>query len=320
MSIVVIDDSKHFKIALKAMLEEAGYDDIILFDTVGDAIVCFQNCDDDCKSIDLILMDIQMPKLNGIEAVKVIKANDYTVDIPIIMVTAQDQEQNIEAAFEAGAIDFINKPLKKIELRARIRSVLKLKKETDIRKEKEKELEEINRKLHQLSITDGLTRLFNRRYFNDIYIKEWSRSRRQKESLSILMCDVDHFKLYNDNYGHQMGDEALIKISEVINTVLKRASDIVARYGGEEFIIMLPNTDHEGGRLIGEKIIDEVRKLKIEHEMSTVSDYVTISAGLASAIPVSKNDSQLLIKNADKALYVSKESGRNMLSIFKEKM
>lgn len=315
---LIIDDSKPFKIALKAMLIDAGYEEIQMFDSIGDAIYYFQNCEDDCKKIKLIFMDIKMPEINGIEAVKIIKANDYTKGIPIIMVTALDEEENIEKAFEAGALDYISKPIKKYELRARVKSVLRLINERNRRIEKEKELEKANKKLLELSITDGLTQIFNRRFFNSAYEKEWKTSIRNKNPLSIVMCDIDYFKNYNDFYGHQSGDFVLINVTKAIKNILNRPSDVVARYGGEEFIILLPNTQLNGAIEVAKRVQRAVADLSIKHEQSKAAKYITLSLGVSSMTPVIKDNSESLIKEADDALYLAKKNGRNQVFVNKD--
>lgn len=311
MSIIIIDDSIPFKIALKAMLEEAGYSGIQLFDNIGGAIQYFQS--EKCTDIKLILLDIQMPEINGIEAAKIIKANDYTKDIQIIMVTAQDEEENIEKAFEAGAIDYISKPIKKYELRARIKSVLNLVEEREKRIEKELELQEANRKLQQIAITDGLTQIYNRRYFNENLEKVWRSSIRKKNYVSLIMCDIDYFKKYNDYYGHQGGDNVLKKVAKTIKNSINRPMDFAARYGGEEFVILLPDTISNGALQIANTILHSIRELELEHKKSEVSDIITISIGVSTMRAVLEKGYVTLLKEADEALYTAKEFGRNRI-------
>lgn len=314
MSILIIDDSLPFKKVLKALLLEAGYQEIYLMDSVADAETFLQETENR-ERCDIVLMDIQMPDIDGIEGVNRFKENEVLKHIPIIMVSAQDEEAHIEKAFDAGAIDFINKPVKKIELRARVRSILQLKAEMDQRRAKEQELKEINKKLHELSITDGLTQMYNRRFFNTFFLKEYKNSCRQKSPLSVLMCDIDYFKGFNDYYGHLMGDEVLKKVAKAIISQIKRPADISARYGGEEFIVLLPDTNSEGAVEMGKRILKAVTDLKIEHSASLVSDYLSVSIGTATWIPQTPEKGERLIKAADEALYNAKERGRNCLVI-----
>jgi len=169
----------------------------------------------------------------------------------------------------------------------------------------------LEKDLENLSQIDGLTNVSNRRFFDEIFTQEWQRCSREKLPLSLILCDVDFFKLYNDHYGHQMGDQCLIKVAKVISTAIKRPGDLVARYGGEEFVVILPNTDSKGTLQIAELIRDQVQQLKIPHPASKISNYVTLSLGIASVVPTPKGISKALIAVADKALYQAKQQGRN---------
>ncbi len=175
----------------------------------------------------------------------------------------------------------------------------------------EEKLKKANDKLKDLSAIDGLTQIANRRKFDEYCAMEYAKLTRSKNFLSIIMCDVDYFKLYNDTYGHQAGDECLKAIAKVIKTSIKRPSDLAARYGGEEFVVVLPDTDSTGAMHVAENIRKSVKALKIVHEKSTVDKYVTISLGAASMIPVKNTFHDVLLGMADKSLYKAKEQGRN---------
>ncbi|MCI5167747.1 MAG: GGDEF domain-containing protein, partial [Candidatus Electrothrix sp. GM3_4] len=166
--------------------------------------------------------------------------------------------------------------------------------------------------LEKLSSVDGLTGICNRRIFDETLVREWKRMAREKQYLSVIMCDVDYFKLFNDSYGHRSGDKCLQLIAGAIRAALKRSSDFVARYGGEEFVLLLPNTSAEGAQCIAEDIRIKIEELKIRHEKSGVSEYVTLSLGVASVIPCRRIFPTDLIETADQALYESKEKGRNI--------
>jgi len=172
-------------------------------------------------------------------------------------------------------------------------------------------LEEANRRLQEISLKDGLTNVANRRRFDQYMETECKRMRRSKRPISLLLCDIDYFKQYNDTYGHQMGDECLIKIAQTLNGETRRASDIVGRYGGEEFGVVLPNTPKVGAVILANKLRLAISDLKILHESSTVNKYVTISIGAATINPVDENAPKTLIKKADTALYEAKNKGRN---------
>jgi diguanylate cyclase (GGDEF)-like protein len=268
--------------------------------------------------IDLILMDIVMPEMDGIEACRLIKSFEYLRDIPVIMVTATMQMKELQMAFAAGAIDYITKPLNKVELLARVSSALKLKREIDNRKAREQELlkltqrlEELNQMLQRLSSLDGLTGVANRRHFDLVLKQEWRRAIRDATPLSLILIDVDFFKAYNDTYGHQMGDECLKRVADSLKGVLKRPTDLIARYGGEEFVVLLPKTDIEGASALAEEMRTAVEALRITHARSQVTDRVTISLGVATIVPNRDSSSTELITEADQALYGAKQGGRN---------
>jgi len=175
------------------------------------------------------------------------------------------------------------------------------------------ELQAVNSELQKRSATDALTGLNNRRMFEEVMAKEWERCKRYSISLSVIMMDVDHFKKYNDHYGHQVGDYCLHQIGALLTRTVRFASDIVARYGGEEFIIALPYTDTEKAAALAERIRSEVERLRIEHEASDVADHVTVSMGVSTVIPLDSNSPDELIYAADMALYEAKEKNRNRI-------
>ncbi|MFW6359242.1 MAG: diguanylate cyclase, partial [Chroococcales cyanobacterium] len=170
---------------------------------------------------------------------------------------------------------------------------------------------EANEKLHQLASLDGLTQVANRRHFDDYLASEWKRLTRQQEPLSLILCDIDFFKRYNDTYGHQAGDTCLKKVAQALSSAAKRPGDLVARYGGEEFVLVLPHTNHEGAMSVAEDIHATIHGLAIPHAASVVSDIITISLGVASLIPQQSLFPEVIIRAADQALYQAKERGRN---------
>ncbi len=179
--------------------------------------------------------------------------------------------------------------------------------------ERTEELEKLNQELNRLANLDGLTKVANRRRFEEVFKQEWYRLAREKSPLSIIVCDVDYFKRYNDTYGHQMGDECLQKIAQTIDKILKRPADLVARYGGEEFVVLLPNTKASGAWMIAQEIQKQVRQLGIEHEASLVSSLITISMGISAIIPNHEISGEEFFEIADQALYAAKKQGRDRM-------
>ena len=324
MTILIVDDNKTGRIFLSNALGEAGFKDIITAESATDAFEKLGIGSDGGANgnIDLILMDVVMPGINGIEACSTIKGVEELKDIPIVMVTSMDAIKGLKPAFDAGAIDYIGKPPNSVELETRVKALLKLKSEIDARKARERELlavtlklEEANEKLHSLSSTDGLTGIPNRRSFDQILESEIRRAQRNKSPLTLMLGDIDFFKPYNDCYGHTQGDSCLQQVARAFTKVLKRPGDIAARYGGEEYAFILPNTPESWSVLIAEKLRSSIEALQIPHSDSQVSQYVTMSFGVVTGVPDGNMLPKDYINAADKALYRAKEDGRNQVSV-----
>jgi diguanylate cyclase (GGDEF)-like protein len=247
---------------------------------------------------DLILLDAVMPGMDGYAVCAALAASPRLQDIPVIFVTALNQPEDETRALEVGAVDFISKPFNVAVVRARVRSQLTIKRQADA--------------MRELSMTDGLTGVANRRHFNDRLDAEWRRCARAGMPLSLIMIDIDHFKLYNDRYGHQAGDLCLQQISAAMKRCASRPQDLLARYGGEEFILLLPQEGPDGAEAVAQRIQDEVRKLALPHEASPTGPSVSISMGLATAMPpLERLDANALIRSADANLYRAKQAGRD---------
>jgi diguanylate cyclase (GGDEF)-like protein len=270
----------------------------------------------------LILSDQIMPRQNGLDLLKEIRNTPELSAIPVIFLTARSgMEARIEC-LDAGADDYISKPFDDRELLARVRNLLRshaaeqqlaaLNRQLQQQKQ---QLETVNRALQYLATYDSLTEVRNRRLFNEYLNTEWRRLAREEAPLSLIMCDIDYFKLYNDTYGHQAGDECLRQVAAVLQQSVKRSADLVARYGGEEFAVVLPNTDANGAACVAEIIRDRVRDLRIVHAKSAVSEYVTLSLGVACCIPAPMSQPETLIAIADEALYRAKKTGRDRVSV-----
>ncbi|WP_341659153.1 diguanylate cyclase domain-containing protein [Vibrio sp.] len=176
-------------------------------------------------------------------------------------------------------------------------------------------LEEANQELERLSLVDSLTQIGNRRFFDEQLTTLWSLHTREQKPLAVMLCDIDYFKGFNDHYGHQAGDDALVKVAEAFNSVLHRGSDCVARYGGEEFAFILPNSTSEGAYQVAETIHLQVRQLKLEHSASKVCPILTVSIGIASIVPEPSDKSEDIVALADSALYQAKANGRNQTCV-----
>ena len=253
------------------------------------------------NDIDLILLDIEMPDINGYDVCKRIKNNETIKNIPIIFITGRTSQEDEEYGLNLGAIDYITKPFNKAIVKLRIKNYLNLKIKNDM--------------LEKLSMYDGLTNIRNRRFFDETFEKTFNEIKRDKKSLAVLMIDIDFFKPYNDNYGHGQGDETLRKVAKALEKTIKRASDFVARYGGEEFVILLKDINKDGVEAVANNLLNAVRELKITHEFSKIENYVTISIGASFYNSNSDVTKLELLLKADETLYNVKNSGRNNFAI-----
>lgn len=251
-----------------------------------------------CKSNppDLILLDVVMPGMDGFEVCRQLKADALCRHIPVIFVTSHNEPVQETHGLALGAVDFIAKPIHADIVRARVKTHLTLKFQSDL--------------LHKLVFLDGLTGVFNRRYFDQQMATEWARSSRVQSPLSLVLLDVDFFKRFNDHYGHQAGDNALRTISNALKGCLRRPADLVARYGGEEFGCILPETSFEDALPIAHALERRVRELALPHASSSVDNVITISVGLATRPRQGGGDVSALIGLADSLLYQAKRSGR----------
>ncbi|MBC2715476.1 MAG: diguanylate cyclase [Desulfobacteraceae bacterium] len=334
MKILIVDDTPHMRFQLKILLEAGGFTHLVIAQSAEEAFqyLGFGSSRNTNKGIELILMDIIMPGTDGIEACRRIKSHENFMDIPIIMVTGETSSESLQAAFDAGANDYVNKPLKAVELIARIKLHLKLKQEINFRKAREKELMDLTKQIEETNIKlqtaneslkhtiniDVLTEVASRRYFFDLIDREWKRTVRLSQPVSVNMIDIDFFKAFNDTYGHQKGDVCLKQIAKALEQSLKRPLDIVARYGGEEFIALLPDTDRDGAIEVAKTMQTKVAELGILHDSSQIDENVTISIGIATMVPDRNTTFSALIELADKALYLAKSKGRNRIEISKE--
>jgi two-component system chemotaxis family response regulator WspR len=270
----------------------------------------------------VILLDFTMPVIDGLTLCQFIRAHPATRDIPIIMLSSNDDPVTKAAAFEAGANDYVVKLPDSVELIARLRYhsssyVSRLQRDDAYRalRASQIKLEELNMQLLKLANIDGLTGIANRRHFDERLAAEWLRALRNRRPLTLIMFDVDLFKLYNDKFGHLEGDECLKRIARTAQEIVSRPADTIARYGGEEFIVLLPETDSSGAIKVAEKLRAEIERLRLPHPDSNVSPYVTISLGVTTIMPAANAAPDECLKLVDEALYRAKDAGRNRLSV-----
>ncbi|MGA9382957.1 MAG: diguanylate cyclase [Phormidium sp.] len=260
---------------------------------------------------DLILLDIRMPEMNGYDVCRHLKANSQTSEIPIIFLSALGEPLDKVKAFQAGGADYITKPFQFEEVLVRVKHQLMIRNLQKQRKELIDALERANYELQSLVNVDGLTQISNRSHFDRCLTQEWKRSARENLPLSLILADIDHFKQYNDLYGHIAGDRCLQQVAQTIHSTVKRPGDLVARYGGEEFAILLPNTDLAGAAQMAETI-----RLMVEQVTITdVPGRVSISLGVASVIPSHDDSVNTLVAAADRLLYKAKAQGRNTVCV-----
>jgi len=304
--ILIVDDDIFMRKILVRYLERENYRVVEAANGL-EALKLFQE-----YQPDLILLDAVMPVLDGFECclrLQKLPQGDHT---PILIITALENRESVDRAYEVGASDYVAKPIHWAVLRHRVRRLLE---QANLRQKLEsanRRLAVVIKELQRLVSIDGLTQVANRRCLDEYLEQEFKRSCREKIPISLVLCDIDFFKKYNDNYGHQEGDLCLQAVAQSISKATNRPADLVARYGGEEFVIVLPNTDQEGGMNIAVNATELVRSLQIPHDYSEVAPYVTISCGVATLFPHQHTQAiNLLLKSADRALYVAKAEGRN---------
>ncbi|MFA7240346.1 MAG: PleD family two-component system response regulator [Sulfuricellaceae bacterium] len=290
--ILIVDDTPT---NIQVLAETLRTDYRVKVATSGKAALAIANHPD--SRPDLILLDVMMPEMDGYEVCRRLKQESATQGIPVIFVTAKGDVTDEEHGLRLGAMDYIVKPFHLAIVRARVQNHINLKMKTD--------------QLESLALIDGLTGIPNRRRFDEALGHEWKRALRNGTPLVLIMADIDHFKAYNDNYGHGAGDQCLKAVAKALANSLERPSDILARYGGEEFAAVLPDTDAEGARLLAERLRANVAALTLPHRFSSVVDHVTISVGYTSLEPTHDQSPLALLQLADKMLYQAKEQGRN---------
>ena len=305
MKILVVEDSRANLLVLTAYAERFGAT-VVAAENGATAIERFSS-----TRPDLVLLDVVLPDIDGFVVAQRIRALEKPGDwTPIIFLSALSDDTNIEHGIAAGGDDYLLKPISEIVFGAKIRAMQRIVLMRSSLLALTRKLDAANQELVRISSSDGLTGIANRRYFDQAISVEWRRARRHSNSIAMMVCDIDNFKLFNDTYGHQAGDDCLRKVATAIRQHTERPSDIVARYGGEEFAVVLPETTIGGALMVAEKIRQAIRELNIPHA-SSASGRVTMSIGIASAAPGFDNPPDDLIQAADKALYRAKHEGRD---------
>ncbi|MGO3301104.1 MAG: diguanylate cyclase [Pseudoalteromonas sp.] len=249
--------------------------------------------------VDLIILDIMMPGIDGYEVLVELKENPTTQAVPVIFISANDSHDDEAKGLELGAMDYITKPFSTAIVRARVRNQLMIKQKNDL--------------LEMLASIDGLTEIPNRRYLDDNLARERRRSRRNGTPLSVMLMDIDHFKRYNDCYGHRAGDDCLKQVAHALVAVCQRGSDFVARYGGEEFAAVLPNMGKHDAMEFANKLLNAVKSLNIPHRASLNAECITISVGVATTENGQVYAEHALLEEADLGLYQAKDNGRDQI-------
>ena len=289
-TILIVDDTISNLDILADLLNDY---DVIDSITGKDALEIVQS-----ENIDLILLDIMMPEMDGYEVCEQLKANPDTKDIPVVFITAKSDEESIEKAFDIGGADYITKPFKPKELLARVK--------------RELYIQDLQEELRLIAATDPMTKLYNRRYFTQASKHIFDLDKREKQNLSLIMIDIDKFKNVNDTYGHDIGDKVIIALADELIKE-HRQSDIVCRFGGEEFVMLLPNTSLENAKTLAEKI-----RINIENSIIKIDEIelkFTISLGVSEGDFCSEGDIEVALKHSDEALYHAKKSGRNKVCV-----
>ena len=249
------------------------------------------------KGIDLVLLDVVMPGIDGFEVLRRLKDNPRTQGIPVIFVTAMSEVDDETRGLDLGAVDYVSKPFRLPVVRARIRTHLELRRQREL--------------LARHAFIDALTGIGNRRRFDESWGTAWNAALRAQQPLALVLLDVDHFKAYNDHYGHAVGDDALRQVAAALDHSFARAEDVVARYGGEEFAVILRPAEHEAFAAQLQRMVDAVWRLAISHAASSVAQRVSISAGAIRWVPSETEDPEQRLQAVDGLLYAAKSGGRN---------
>ncbi|MDT4291272.1 diguanylate cyclase [Methylomonas sp. MO1] len=307
MKILVVDDSKVIRQLVAECLKEMGHA-VSYAENGSEALQYVADHD-----VDLILMDVEMPLLTGIEATKAIRELKKADWFPIIFFTMHDDDQSFVNGILAGGDAYLPKPLNPTRLRLTVIAMERIYVMRQKLQTTQRELQAANLELERLSLRDQLTGLGNRRHFDSNLSMQFALSRRNKAPLSLIICDIDYFKKYNDTLGHPQGDGCLIAVAKVLTEQLERSSDLICRYGGEEFVAILPDTSLQHARVLAENIRRQVFEKNFVYG-ETETQCISLSLGVATYVGQYRTGLEML-EAADAALYKAKQSGRNRVEV-----
>lgn len=310
MKVLIVDETSFSRKEIAALLDKAGYLSVAP-STTAEALYYLKG---NANKISLIIINATLEQDKAIEPVKILRAGPATRIIPILAVV-DDNEETIHNLLGAGVSDIISTPLSLGRITARLRAALMLRKTTEALEDQKIEADKLQTKLIEVSTTDGLTGLISRSHFEGLYEREWYRARREKDFLSLLMIDIDYFRLYNEEYGHLGGDDRIRELAGIIRKTINRPCDLAARFSGEVFAVLLPGTDLNGAASVADKIRTRIEGTKIEHSKSPSCCNLTVSIGVSTTIPSRKALPDGLIYAADKALLTGKNQGRNQVQV-----
>ncbi|MBI3901427.1 MAG: diguanylate cyclase [Nitrosomonadales bacterium] len=306
LKVLVVEDSKVTMKALCNYLERMGIHNPLTAATGQEAIDIFRR-----KRPDIILLDAILPDIDGFDIARHFRATEKGDEwSAIIFLTSMDKDRDMARGIEAGGDDYLMKPVSEVVLKAKVNAMRRLVEMQRALVDVTQQLNVANKELQRLSTTDGLTGIANRRMFDELVKREWRRCVRLKKPMALVMVDVDHFKQYNDTYGHQGGDECLKAVAAQVARAAPRASDLAARYGGEEFVLVLGETTVDGAKWVANNIRQHVADINMPHSGSRLG-HVSVSCGVASVLPTDDFALEDLLAAADEALYKAKEQGRN---------
>lgn len=308
MRILVVDDSKSIRQVVAECLKTMGHE--VVYAESGDQSLAYLAGND----VDLVLMDVEMPGLNGVQTTKAIREFKKADWFPIIFLTSRTDDESFCKGIVAGGDAYLPKPVNPLRLQYTVIAMERIYVMRQRLQKTQRELEVANHALERLSLYDQLTGLANRRSFDNTLERQFALARRNKSPLSLIICDIDYFKIYNDSYGHQQGDNCLIRVAQLIKDQAERPTDLACRYGGEEFTVILPDTGLQGAQQVAEKIRQRVFDSQIPHVGSKVAASVSLSLGVATYSGQFKVPPEVT-KAADHALYKAKESGRNRVEV-----